>query len=183
MTEFPEILKDGDLELRVVPKKFETANMVYSVVDSNREHFSEFLGWVKFVNSAEDQFEWVAKSAKEKQNYLIYIDGKFVGAIGLPKCHPEEGKNWAEIGYWLDRDFSGRGIMTRAVKILEDMLFETGGFNRIQIQIDDLNEASQRVAEKAGYKLEGTLRAYDKMGTKASGDICVYSKLKSEWKK
>jgi len=46
-----------------------------------------------------------------------------------------------------------------------------------------MNAGSRRVAEKAGYKYEGTARAYDKMGTKASGDMRFYSKLKSEWLK
>lgn len=181
MVEFPKSIKDGDIELRQVPGTFDTANAVYALVDGNRTHFSEFLGWVKYVNSPEDQFDWVSKSANSKMNYLIYVDNKLVGAIGFVKFNIEEDKRWAEIGYWIDASVSGRGVMTRSVKIIERLAFETGDLNRVQIQADDLNIASCRVAEKAGYKLEGILRAYNKCGTKSSGNIRFYSKLKSEW--
>lgn len=181
MTEFPEIIKDGDLELRLVEATFDNARAIYDIVDRNRGYFGEFLGWVAKMHSPEDEFAWVADAAKDKRDYQIFVDGIAAGTIGFPKYFPDENKRWLEIGYWIDSAFAGRGIMTRSVGLLESVVFKGGEFDRIQILVDENNTASRRVAEKSGYKLEGTLRSYDRMGTKSSGDIRVYSKLKSEW--
>jgi ribosomal-protein-serine acetyltransferase len=184
MIEFPEIIKDGDIELRRPAATFDTARMIFEAVDRNREYLGEFLTWPEYVRVPEDQFKWVVGVATEsKKEWLIYVDDKYAGTAGFVKAYQEPSKKWVEIGYWIDSKFAGRGIMTRVVKMLENMVFETGEFDRIQIGCDELNQASWRVAEKAGYKLEGTLRSYDKMGVKASGDIRMYSKIKSEWKK
>ena len=181
MIEFPAVIKDNDLELRHIEATFDNARVIYDIVERNREYLGEFLDWVKKMNSPEDEFVWVLNAARDKRDYQILVDGVVVGTIGLPKYFPEENKRWVEIGYLIDSAFAGRGIMTRCVKLLENIVFKSNGFDRIQIQADDNNIASHRVAEKAGYKLEGILRSYDRMGTKSSGNIRVYSKLKSEW--
>ena len=88
----------------------------------------------------------------------------------------------AEIGYWLSKDYNGRGIMTRAVKALESFGFETFNLNRIGITADSENLKSCAVAERAGYVKEGVLRQANILRG-LPRDIAVYSKLKSEWEK
>ena len=61
----------------------------------------------------------------------------------------------AHIGYWIDRNYANRGYTTQAVKVLTDFGFETLGLHRIEINVRPENEASCRVAEKAGYHFEG----------------------------
>lgn len=182
MAEFPKTITDGNVELRQIELTFDNVQMVYETVNRNREYFGEFLEWVKYINRAEDQFDWVKSAASKKYDYFVYVDGKFAGTIGLVKYCPEPDKRWCEIGYWMDREFAGRGAMTRAVKMLGDFVFSTGEFGRIQIVCDNANIASARVAEKAGYKMEGIMRQIGKMGTKSSGNHRVYSMLYTEWK-
>ena len=181
MKELPEIIKDGDLELRKAKATFENAHTVFSMVDKNRDYLYEFLSWPANTKTPEDSFGWLSASAQPKQEYLIYLDGAFVGVVGFAKWEPAENRRWCEIGYWVDKSVSGRGIMTRAVKMVERVAFESGEINRVQIWVDELNMGSRRVVEKAGYVFEGILRQFDKMGGGASGDIRSYSKLKSEW--
>lgn len=61
----------------------------------------------------------------------------------------------SHIGYWIDKNFAGRGYTTEAVKLLTDYGFGALGLHRIEINIRPENAASIRVAEKAGYHFEG----------------------------
>ena len=61
----------------------------------------------------------------------------------------------AHIGYWIDKNYAGRGYTTEAVNILTRFGFDALGLHRIEINIRPENAPSIRVAEKAGYIFEG----------------------------
>ena len=65
----------------------------------------------------------------------------------------------AEVGYWLGREFWGRGIATAALQLLTRYAFEVNrDLRRLWAVPFSTNLASARVLEKAGYRREGTLR-------------------------
>jgi len=66
----------------------------------------------------------------------------------------------AHIGYWIDQRFASRGYTTRAVKLLTKYGFETLKLHRIEINLRPENEASKKVAIKAGFELEGARNNY-----------------------
>ena len=68
-------------------------------------------------------------------------------------------KEQGEIGYVVDQAARGRGAAGRAVGLLTRWGFSTLGLERIELHIDPANEPSARVARRAGYCLEGTLRS------------------------
>ena len=55
-------------------------------------------------------------------------------------------------------DHRGKGYATEAVTLLSAYLFARLRINRVQLAIHPENEASRRVAKKAGYMLEGVMR-------------------------
>lgn len=64
-----------------------------------------------------------------------------------------------EIGYRIFRpEARGKGIATEALALMTRFLFSYRQVNRIRLMIDPENVASQRVAEKCGYRQEGTAR-------------------------
>jgi RimJ/RimL family protein N-acetyltransferase len=64
-----------------------------------------------------------------------------------------------EIAYRLfGRGHWSKGVTTEALGMLTRYLFETRNINRIRLCIDTDNKGSRRVAEKCGYKHEGTQR-------------------------
>lgn len=64
-----------------------------------------------------------------------------------------------EVGYWTAAPARGRGLTTRALRLISYWALARAGAERLQLRADVLNLPSLRVAEKVGFKREGTLRA------------------------
>ena len=86
--------------------------------------------------------------------YAIAVDGRLAGSIGIFREKDVYQKS-AELGYWLGRDYWGRGIMTWSVgKICAEAL-EQWDIVRIFAEPFARNLGSRRVLEKNGFRLEG----------------------------
>ena len=83
-------------------------------------------------------------------------DGAFHGRVGLKGLQLQEGL--AEVAYWVVPEARGRSVAARAVRGAVDWMFDNVGLHRVELEHSTLNRASCRVAEKAGFALEGTLR-------------------------
>ena len=85
-----------------------------------------------------------------------------MGACGIKI---DQHRPWVgEIGYFIDRDFQGKGIATEAVGQLEKIGYERLDLQRITILMDIRNLASERVAQKSGYEKEGIMKKVHRMG-------------------
>ena len=67
---------------------------------------------------------------------------------------------FASVGYWLDQDFAGRGVMPRAVAMAIDHCFTEVGLHRVEIAIRPENSNSLRVVEKLGLREVGYAPRY-----------------------
>jgi RimJ/RimL family protein N-acetyltransferase len=90
--------------------------------------------------------------------FAIASGSEAIGSIGL-MAGSDVHRFTAEIGYWLAEPFWGNGIMTQAVRALSEYAFRELGFHRIFAKPYTANAASARVLEKAGFALEGIMRA------------------------
>jgi RimJ/RimL family protein N-acetyltransferase len=103
--------------------------------------------------------------------------GAFLG-IGLAPTIDAEARE-LELGYIVARAARGRGVGAAMLRELTRWAFEQAGALRAYLQIDTANVASQRVAERGGYVLEGVLRSvHVKQGRRA--DTMVWSRLPSD---
>ena len=80
-----------------------------------------------------------------------------LGRVGLDLRPHEPGT--AEIGYWMAQPARGRGVATAAVRALCRWAFTELALDLIEWRCETGNVASRRVAEKAGFLIEATLRA------------------------
>jgi len=80
--------------------------------------------------------------------------GARLGRVGLGLRQPGA----AEIGYWVDPRARNRGVATSAVRAVCEWAVTTLGVELIEWRCETGNIASRRVAEKAGFLLEATLR-------------------------
>ncbi|MEU7819797.1 GNAT family N-acetyltransferase [Catellatospora sp. NPDC049133] len=83
--------------------------------------------------------------------------GAFAGEIGL--YYHERFLQQAILGYALRPEYRGRGFATAAARLLSDWAMEHADVVRVVAGTFPYNEASRRVLERAGFELEGTLKA------------------------
>jgi len=105
-------------------------------------------------------------------------DGRLLGFITFFRGLPFEAG--CEVGFAvLRREDRGRGIMTEALRMFSAYLFDMKPIPRLQLRASTDNVAARRVAEKAGYQLEGVQRR----AAFARGryhDCAMYSLLRNE---
>lgn len=90
--------------------------------------------------------------------WAVREGGALLGLVGLD-LQPVRS---AELGYWLAPEARGRGLMARAVGAVVAHAFDERGvdLDRLFWQAFVGNEASRRVAERAGFTVEGTVRGF-----------------------
>ena len=88
----------------------------------------------------------------------IVVDGVVAGSIDL-RLDGFDGTT-AEIGYWVAAPLRGRGVASTAARVLSDFGLDTLGLRRVELNAAVTNPASRRVAEKAGFELEGIRRSW-----------------------
>ena len=181
MTEYPKVIKFDDITLEKIEPTFENARRIFDVVDAERDSLRRFLSWIDESRCPEDMFMHMYKvSQTDNGSYYIIYDGNIVGSVGIDISSKKN--KIAEIAYWLSTKYTGRGIMTRCVKKLEEFAFKNMDVNRIEIIMETENIKSENVAKRAGYVCEGIRRQSYMIHDKLK-DVFTYSKLKSEWEK
>jgi [ribosomal protein S5]-alanine N-acetyltransferase len=101
--------------------------------------------------------------------------GTFYGMIDLRSTLGR-----SELGYALDQQYWGRGIVPEAVEAMVCYAFQKSQVTRVQALTMPENRPSQRVLEKCGFAREGTLRQYQyfaKLGR--SVDLVMWARLKN----
>jgi RimJ/RimL family protein N-acetyltransferase len=86
----------------------------------------------------------------------IEADGEFAGEVSLHLRSVRAGTRMVEVGWVLDRRFTGRGLATEATAALLDFAFDTVGARVAIAVIDPENVASIAVAERLGFQQAST---------------------------
>ena len=105
---------------------------------------------------------------------VVDADDRLLGALGMSNFDWADMKG--EIGYWMAPEARRRGIGARATRMLAEWAVTTLGLERVELLANPKNEASQRLAERAGFTREGVLRRYRRRhGVRE--DLVMYSLL------
>jgi RimJ/RimL family protein N-acetyltransferase len=118
-----------------------------------------------------DATAWVnsCTTSEPTTNFAIEYEGQLAGAIGVSLRNPNE-RFTGEIGYWLGKDFRNKGIMPQVIPDFCRYCFKTFGLLRIEAIVFAHNEASAKVLEKSGFRLEAIHKdAYYKCGKVIDG--------------
>lgn len=169
MSELTQNLKFEQLPIdeHLVLRQLQPADApeLFSVVDKSREELRKWLPWVDGTKSEADSRVFIdtmleRRAWDEEFGYAVILDGKIAGHTSLMEIRNHK----AEVGYWVATEFARRGLATRATGALVDLAFSQMGLHRLTLRADERNEASQRVAEKAGFKKIGHHPARDHLG-------------------
>ena len=137
--------------------------MFNEAVLSSLPDLAPWLGWVTPPPTLE-QSEFDCRRAYAR--YLLNEDlmalfftqesGTLIGGSGLHRADWPTRK--FEVGYWCRSGCGGKGLITEGVRALADHALKELGANRVFLTCDDANVRSWKLAERAGFKLEGIMR-------------------------
>lgn len=170
------------LSLKLIERQ--DAEALYALVDANREHLREWLGWVDGTTGPDgyrDEIIPAWLTAYAKGNGLtcgIYYEGELVGTVALHEIN--QTLRQTSIGYYLTGNGRGKGLMTKVMAFVTDYCFTTLQLNRVVIECAVGNSRSRKIPERLGYQQEGILRDAEQLyGT--YHDLAVYAMLARDW--
>ena len=121
---------------------------------------------------------WVARVrdfwGDNPERAFAIVDTRTDQLLGSVTRHGPYGHR-ATFGYWLGPEARGRGIATRALRLITDWTLETTDAVRLDLYTMVDNEASMRVAERAGYEREAVLHAWDVDGEGRPVDVVYFA--------
>lgn len=179
MLDVPHELRTERLLLRA--PWFGDGAMVCATVRASLAELKAWMPWATDAYGTNDAEQWCRRSAvkflsREELAYLIFRGQEHIGNVSLFAF------NWkvpaCEIGYWLATNHCRKGFMTEAVAAVAAWGFEALGMERIEIRTDNRNEASGRVAQRCGFRLEGVLRHDSRHVDGTLRDTRVYARLR-----
>ncbi|VTP68678.1 Ribosomal-protein-serine acetyltransferase [Leclercia adecarboxylata] len=88
--------------------------------------------------------------------FLIFSDNALVGVLSFNAIEPLNKTGY--IGYWLDEGHQGQGILSRALEAFIRHYAGRGEIRRFVIKCRVDNAASNQVARRNGFLLEGCLK-------------------------
>ncbi|MGO4528422.1 GNAT family N-acetyltransferase [Paenibacillus sp. 2TAF8] len=181
MLDFPESFHTERLTIRA-PQWGDGADVNAAI----RESADELRPWLPFAENIPSLEESEASVRKarlkfmERSDLMLHLRDKitdeFVGSSGLHRI--DWNARCFEIGYWVRTSRSGKGLVTEAVRGIEQFAILHLQANRLEIRCDARNVRSAKVAERLGYTLEGVLRRIKQDRTGVWVDTMIFSKVR-----
>jgi len=149
--------------LLLTPVESSDASELWLAVDGSRSHLEQWLPWVPFNSdpAANQRFTDACASYWDAGRAVRFTvrersSRTLVGIVGLEACvHLHRS---CELGYWLRKEATGRGLMTEAARAALDFAFHEMGAHRIRVAAATENYASLQVISRLGFRFEGILR-------------------------
>jgi RimJ/RimL family protein N-acetyltransferase len=141
----------------------------------------EISYWIPVIPSPYTEADALAfvrgEVAPDERSLAIVLDDVVVGAIGMSV----NSMNYrGRVGYWIAAPARRRGVCTRALRLLSQWALAELQLQRLDLITDPDNLASQRVAEKVGFRREGVLRAHLRHPDGRIRDSVMFSLLPGE---
>jgi RimJ/RimL family protein N-acetyltransferase len=152
-------------------------------MDRGREFIGEHIMLADVVTDLDSARSFLSTYAHKTADdgariYGIRVDGRLVGGVLFRIFEPATGT--CEAGCWLEPAAAGRGLITKASRIILDWAFHERGMHRVEWRVSSANNKSIAVAERLGMTRDGVLRGnYPHRGVRQ--DTEVWSVLAHEW--
>lgn len=159
------------------------ADRVYALVDANRNQLRKWLYWVDRNTSVKDTKMFINEMLEKFSKSGVFSSGiwynkELCGVIGYADLNWDH--RFAIIGYWLDKGYQGRGIMTKSCAALIDYSFSKLNLHRIEIRCGVENHKSCAIPERLGFRREGIMRENEWVSDRFVSHR-LYSLLRNEW--
>ncbi|MEU5433164.1 GNAT family protein [Streptomyces sp. NPDC020719] len=175
-------LGDDGGELR--PLEPHHAEEYLAHMDRGREFIGRFISLAEVCRDLDSSRAFLQAyadktAADQGRLYGIWSDGTLVGGVLFRTFDAKLGT--AEAGCWLEEAAAGRGLVTRAVRVLIDWAVEQRGIHRVEWRVASGNTPSINVAKRLGMVRDGVLRDnHPHRGERQ--DTEIWSVLAPEWR-
>jgi len=150
------LIKSKELILRHV--KLSDAQVLFEI-EIDKDNIKNMMSYDKDINKIiqgikKKMLEYRRKNPSSEM-IIIEIPEGVAGYVSIHNLNRPHLEHKADISYGLHPKFRGRGIMTKAVKLVTNYMFKKYNLKRIEACCRTFNKSSARVLEKSGFKLEG----------------------------
>ena len=150
-------LKFGSVELRDLKKR--DARKLQQLLIKDRAWLSPWEATTPGIRYPVDARDLISNLLYQQRKgnglaFIIEVEGKLAGQINVANILHGSVSS-ASVGYWIGKDFAGRGAMPIAVALTIDHLFDELHLHRVEIDSRPENDASLRVVQKLRLREEG----------------------------
>ncbi len=133
------------------------------------------------LEMAEEFIQRAIKNVDEKESLGVGIfdTNKMLGSVGYTSFDWKARRT--EIGYWVDKELEGRGVVSRVCSRLIDHAFDELDLNRIEIRCSTENARSAAIPQRLGFVQEGLLRQSEFRNGRLH-DFLIFGLLRDEWR-
>lgn len=168
---------------QLFPLEIRHAEELLAHMDRGREHIGQFVGLPDVVADLDGARSYLATYAQKAATdtgrlYGIRVDGVLVGGVLFRTF--DTGSGTCEAGCWLEPSMTGRGLVTKACRVIIDWAFGERGMHRVEWHVASGNKKSIAAAERLGMTRDGVMRG-NHLYRGVRQDTEIWSVLAHEW--
>ncbi|MDK2913602.1 MAG: [ribosomal protein S5]-alanine N-acetyltransferase [Thermococcaceae archaeon] len=147
----------------------------------NDRDVRRYLSHPEAIFFYEDEMEWYESLRREKHKERVFsvIENSSESLVGFVGLHQIDMYNrHAELGYFISKEFWGRGYATEAVRLALLYAFNWLNLRKVYARVYESNLASIRVLEKNGFVLSGRLHKHEYIPEEGFVDLLIYERFR-----
>ncbi len=173
-----------DAEISLVLAEERHAHIMTELILRNQRRLARWEPWAEQPQTLDGTRAYIRSSLEDfvrgrQISTIIALDNgqRFVGRCGL-RINPYAGT--ADVGYWVDAEHEGRGIISRSARALVSNALRELGLSKMELRTSVENVRSRAVAERLGFTLEGVLPGALRFAHRTD-DVVLYSVTAADW--
>jgi ribosomal-protein-serine acetyltransferase len=173
-----------DNEIALVLAEERHAQAMTDLIVRNQRRLARWEPWAEQPATLDSTRAYIRSALEDfvrgrQVSTIISVDGgsRYVGRCGI-RINPYAGSG--DIGYWIDAEYEGMGITSRAARALVTCAFDDRGLTRMELRTSIDNKRSRAVAERLGFALEGVLPGGLQFKDRAD-DVALYGVTSTRW--
>lgn len=164
MKTYPDIVLANNFKLTPLSQKHVT--QLFDLIQRNRDVLEKYFPWPPYIKTLEDEENAVRdfinlmqdKSTTISKMIEFVIIDENNNALGMVDFHSVDNDNMsAEIGYWITKEFEGKGIASDATRKICTYGYNVLNLDEIKIITKKDNERSKNVAVGLGFKTDNVV--------------------------
>jgi len=179
-----QLAVDDDIVLVLAEDRH--AQAMTDLIQANQARLARWEPWAEQPATLESTRAYIRSALEDfvrgrQISTIIAVDGgqRFIGRCGMRiNTYASSG----DIGYWIDAEFEGHGIISRSARALVTSCINELGLTKIDLRTSVGNTRSRAVAERLGFTYEGILPAGLRFKAR-SDDVALYAVTAERWQR